>query len=210
MLASRSLRAFKAAPKQAPRVSRRAVVVQAKKNEVSASYAKALVELADEKGKLEAVNDDMNAVANLMKENAKLAALMMNPVVDGEKKRAVLAKVAKEAGFNQYTINFLNLLVEKDRLNLVPEICESFEELFCELTDTQVPPKHRAADMPKLGLGGGACWAADTCDDLRVLSACACSLRRAGGHSALGCQAGAGAAVPDCQEAPGADRQQEH
>lgn len=51
-----------------------------------------------------------------------------------------MAKIAQEAGFNQYTVNFLNLLVKKDRMPLVEEICESFEEQYCKLTDTQVRP----------------------------------------------------------------------
>ena len=49
--------------------------VQAKKNEVSDSYAKALVELADEKGSLEQVHADIDAVASLLKENQKLTEL---------------------------------------------------------------------------------------------------------------------------------------
>jgi hypothetical protein len=40
---------------------------QAKKNAVSTSYAKALVDLADEKSKLEPVHADMDAVASLIK-----------------------------------------------------------------------------------------------------------------------------------------------
>lgn len=59
-------------------------------------------------------------------------------MVEEEKKRAVLQKIAKEAGFNQYTVNFLNLLVEKDRLALLDEICECFEDLYCKMTETQV------------------------------------------------------------------------
>ena len=102
------------------------------------SYAKALVDLADEKGKLEPVHADVDAVAALLKENKKLFELMANPVVDAEKKRAVLTKIGKEAGFQAYTMNFLNLLVQKDRLPLLDEICESFEEQYCKLTDTQV------------------------------------------------------------------------
>lgn len=112
--------------------------MQAKKNEVSESYAKALVDLAEEKGKLEPVHADVDAVAALLKENKKLYELMANPVVDAEKKRAVLTKIGKEAGFQLYTMNFLNLLVQKDRLALLDEICESFEEQYCKLTDTQV------------------------------------------------------------------------
>jgi F-type H+-transporting ATPase subunit delta len=74
----------------------------------------------------------------LPQENIKLRELLFNPVVENEKKRAVLVKIGKEAGFNQYTNNFLNLLLEKDRLPLLDEICESFEELYCQMTDTQV------------------------------------------------------------------------
>ncbi|GIL82450.1 hypothetical protein Vretimale_11890 [Volvox reticuliferus] len=121
--------------------------MQVGKSEVSESYAKALVELADEKGKLEAVHADVDAVSSLMKENKKLSDLIMNPIVDADKKRAVLAKIAKEAGFQQYTVNFLNLLVEKDRLSLVPEICECFEDFYCQMTDTQVATLRSAVKL---------------------------------------------------------------
>jgi F-type H+-transporting ATPase subunit delta len=116
-----------------------AIVLQAgKRNDVSDSYAKALVELAEEKNVLEPVHADVDAVASLIKENKKLSELMFNPVVEADKKKAVVAKISKEAGFQKYTTNFLNLLVEKDRVNLLSEICESFEEQYCQLTDTQV------------------------------------------------------------------------
>jgi len=140
MIASRSLRAAASRTTVAARpVGRRAAVrVLAKKNEVSESYAKALVDLAEEKGQLEPIHADVDAVANLLKENKPLAELLSNPVVDAEKKRAVLTKLGKEAGFQTYTNNFLNLLLEKDRLSLLDEVCESFEEAYCKLTDTQV------------------------------------------------------------------------
>jgi F-type H+-transporting ATPase subunit delta len=69
-----------------------------KRNDVSDSYAKALVELAEEKGRLEQVHADVDAVASLVKDNAKLRELLFNPVVDGDKKKKVLGKVSSEAG----------------------------------------------------------------------------------------------------------------
>jgi F-type H+-transporting ATPase subunit delta len=80
-------------------------------------------------------------------QNKKLAELMFNPVVEADKKKAVVAKIAKEAGFQRYTTNFLNLLVEKDRVNLLSEICESFEEQYCTLTDTQVATLRSAVKL---------------------------------------------------------------
>lgn len=143
--AVRGLRA--SAPVRSIRSSRKAVCVQAKRNEVSESYAKALVELADEKGKLELVHADVDAISMLLQTNLKLTQLIMNPVVEADKKRAVLAKIGKEAGFNQYTNNFLNLLVQKDRLSILEEICEEFEELYCKLTDTQVATLRSAVKL---------------------------------------------------------------
>jgi ATP synthase F1 delta subunit len=96
------------------------------------------VDLASEKSQLEPIHADMDAVASLLKENVKLRELLYNPVVEGDKKKAVVAKIAKEAGFNTYTLNFMNLLIRKDRMALLDEICESFEEQYCKLTDTQV------------------------------------------------------------------------
>ncbi|KAF8073221.1 hypothetical protein HT031_000882 [Scenedesmus sp. PABB004] len=135
-------RAVAAAPRGA-----RVVAMAGKRNDVSDSYAKALVELAEEKNTLEAVHADVDAVAGLIKENTKLSELMFNPVVEAAKKKAVIAKISKEAGFQKYTTNFLNLLVEKDRVNLLNEICESFEEQYCTLTDTQVATLRSAVKL---------------------------------------------------------------
>lgn len=84
------------------------------------------------------MHSDVDAIAALVKENKKFADLMYNPVVEADKKKAVIQEIAKGAGFQKYTTNFLKLLVEKDRVNLLNEICESFEEQYCTLTDTQV------------------------------------------------------------------------
>eukprot|EP00775_Hariotina_reticulata_P009449 gene9449-9615_t len=140
---TRSAFGCRAAPVRGARV----VVRAGKRNDVSDSYAKALVELAEEKNVLEPVHADVDAVASLIKENKKLSELMFNPVVEADKKKAVVAKISKEAGFQKYTTNFLNLLVEKDRVNLLSEICESFEEQYCQLTDTQVATLRSAVKL---------------------------------------------------------------
>jgi len=119
-------------------VAQRRVVCMAKRNEVSDSYAKALVDLAEEKSQLEAVHADVDAVAGLVRDNAKLRNLLFDPALDAEKKRAVVQKLSREASFNKYTTNFLNLLIAKGRVQLLDEICEAFEEEYCRLTDTQV------------------------------------------------------------------------
>lgn len=191
---------------------------QAKRNEVSDSYAKALVDLADEKSKLEPVHADVDAVANLLKENAKLREMLMNPLIEGDKKKAVIARIGKEAGFQQYTMNFLNLLVAKDRVGLLDEICESFEEQYCVKTDTQVRGRGSLV-LPGAGVRGSQCvvWGmrhpsarrARPCAYLPPSKVFVFALR-AGRDRPLGRQAGLGPAVYDRQEGPGADGVEEH
>lgn len=55
-----------------------------------------------------------------------------------EKKKEVLQKLAKDANLTQYTLNFLNILVDRDRLVNSDSIFKNFEDRYCELTDTQV------------------------------------------------------------------------
>lgn len=64
--------------------------------------------------------------------------LLSNPVISEDRKKDVVKKLASEAGFSQYTVNFLNLLIDQNRVEALEDICESFEKSYCALTDTQV------------------------------------------------------------------------
>eukprot|EP00798_Chlamydomonas_sp_ICE-L_P016901 gene16901-23177_t len=134
-----------AAPRPVSRVS--TVRVQAAKNPVCEAYAKALIDLSDEKGKLEAVHTDMETMGALLTSNAAFKELLGNPVVEPEQKRLVLNKLGKDGNFNEYTNNFLNLLNVKDRLSLLDQILESFELQYCTLTDTQVATLRSAVKL---------------------------------------------------------------
>ena len=75
-----------------------------------------------------------------MKDDEAMKEFLYMPIVPVEKKRALLGKVAKEAGLNEITVNFLNLLVDKDRIVAIEEIFDAFEVEYCKLTETQVCP----------------------------------------------------------------------
>merc|ERR1712176_615561 len=99
--------------------SRRRLTVM-KADLVSTQYATAFVNLAKDKKVLDDVRSDMDSVASLMKSDAKLASFLTNPVADGEKKKSI-------AG--------------------ITDICDSFETLYCEVTDTEVATVTSAAAL---------------------------------------------------------------
>ncbi|ABO96934.1 F-ATPase family transporter: protons [Ostreococcus lucimarinus CCE9901] len=120
------------------RAKRSVVVHGAKSNPVSSGYAAALVDACKSSGALEQVHADMETLDAYVKANASVAGFLANPTIVAEKKKDVLAKLGKEAGFHAFTGNFLNLLVDKRRENQIEAIIAEFETLFCEATDTQV------------------------------------------------------------------------
>ena len=107
-------------------------------NAVSSGYAAALVDACKSSGVLEQVHADMETLDAYVKANAAVAGFLANPTMATEKKKDILAKLGKEAGFHAFTSNFLNLLVDKKRENQLESIIAEFETLFCEATDTQV------------------------------------------------------------------------
>ena len=84
------------------------------------------------------VHADVDAMSALIKEDAKLRDLLSNPVMTEDNKKAVIKKIAGEAGFSDFTTNFMMLLVDKQRIDAVAEVCQSFEDKYCGITDTQV------------------------------------------------------------------------
>merc|ERR1712174_42880 len=118
-----------------------------KADQVATQYATAFVNLAKDKNVLDDVRSDMDSVANLLKSDAKLAGFLTNPVAEGDKKKSLISAISKEAGFNEFSTNFLCLLVDKQRITSVNEICEQFETIYCDVTDTEVATVTSAAAL---------------------------------------------------------------
>jgi F-type H+-transporting ATPase subunit delta len=129
------------------RGARKVTVMSSEYDLVGAQYANALVDLAQSKNALEEIHADVDALQSLFSENKELKQLMFNPCVKAEKKEELIARIGKEAGLNQYTINFLGLLLQQDRLVAVEEVFESFEIQYCKLTDTQVATVRSAVKL---------------------------------------------------------------
>ena len=114
---------------------------------VGSSYANALVDLAQTKNALEAIHTDMDALASVMKETSDVKGFLSNPTLPEGKKKDLVKRIAAESGFNQYTVNFLNLLIDQNRIDAITEICEAFESKYCELTDTMVATLRSAVKL---------------------------------------------------------------
>ena len=82
-----------------------------------------------------------------MKESEDIKNFLSNPTVNENKKKDLVKRVASESGFNEYTVNFLYLLIDQNRIEAITEICEAFETRYCQLTDTMVATLRSAVKL---------------------------------------------------------------
>ncbi len=95
---------------------------------ISRRYAKALDEQAQSAGKSEHVSADMSLISDGLKVSRELAGLFSSPVVSREKKADVFRALFGER-IDSLTLRFLELLVEKRREGLFPEVVKAYREL---------------------------------------------------------------------------------
>merc|ERR1711879_79399 len=98
-------------------------------------------------GALEAVHSNMDALSAVFAESEDVSEYLCSPAVAEADKRQMIATLGTEAGFNEYTLNLLNLLVDRQRMDCVSEVIEAFEVKYCELTDTQVATVRSAVKL---------------------------------------------------------------
>lgn len=101
------------------------------------SYAAALADVAQGNGTLEATAADVEKVNNAFAD-AQVYGFFVNPTIDLDKKRAVLDDIASSNNLQPHTANFLNLLVDRGRVDIVREIAEEFEVAYNRMTNTEL------------------------------------------------------------------------
>ena len=111
---------------------------------VSLRYARALVDaLTGQKAAvspaaLAVIPAQLDAFETLLRENAELRILFSTPAISTAKKSAVLAELATRLELEQLTKNFLNVVIQHDRMNLLGEITIAFRTLLDERTGVAV------------------------------------------------------------------------
>jgi F-type H+-transporting ATPase subunit delta len=92
-------------------------------------YAKSLIDLATEKGQLEAVYADMKYLQAVCKASKEFTSLLRSPVMNSDQKNSVISAVTK-GKVSELTAAFNTLLVKKNRESDLPEIAFAFVDQY--------------------------------------------------------------------------------
>ena len=96
---------------------------------VAYRYARSLMQLAREKGEVEAVREDMLLVAATCAGSNDLRIMLKSPVIKADTKNKVLGRVFG-GQIGHMTERFIAILVRKGREGMVAEIAEGFQRVY--------------------------------------------------------------------------------
>jgi len=95
-------------------------------------YAKALFSIGKEDGTYEAYSEALAAVAALFETNPEVEDALTNPLYPLDIREKAMVAIVDSMDADKVMGNFLNLLVQKKRAAILPEIAEEFKIMVDE------------------------------------------------------------------------------
>lgn len=95
-------------------------------------YAKAIFTIGQDQENYEEYNEVLKGIATLFTDTPELADALTNPLYPMDVKEKVMAGIVASMGVDTIMGNFLNLLVQKKRAEILPEIAESYKSMVDE------------------------------------------------------------------------------
>jgi len=96
--------------------------------EIAQVYARALFEVAKERGLLDQVRDDLNEFAQALSDTHQLAVFFFSPYFSSEEKKDGLKRVV--TGAEPVFMNFLEALIERHRMPAIFRIRDDYQALW--------------------------------------------------------------------------------
>ncbi|CAK8562877.1 unnamed protein product [Lathyrus sativus] len=106
-------------------------------SQAAASYAAAFADVAKSNNTLDATIADVEKIEQLFSD-PKVFDYFCSPIVEDSAKRQLIIEFATASGFQPHTLNFLNILIDSQRIDEVLDIFKEFELVYNTITDTEL------------------------------------------------------------------------
>ena len=95
---------------------------------VSSRYAQALFEVGEESDKLDNFNEELKVIVDILKDNKDFYEALRSPLIGKNEKNKLIDNIFSNM-FNVEVLNFLHILVDKNRISIIENIYKTFKEL---------------------------------------------------------------------------------
>jgi len=99
---------------------------------ISKRYARAFFEIAVDEKKIEQYYSELNQFSSVISESKDLGGFLANPIFDQDNKKKVLEQIIAKFSLSPITINFLKLLIDKKRIDVLSDIVTCYRQLMDE------------------------------------------------------------------------------
>ena len=96
-----------------------------KSTKAASRYAKALLELAIEKNRIDQVTSDISTLLQANNETKEFQLFLDSPVINAEKKNSIFKVLFPK--FDEITTLFIELITKNGREAMIPQIADSFQ-----------------------------------------------------------------------------------
>ena len=108
-----------------------------KNNLIAKRYSDALLSLVQEWNRnIADINLQLKSISDDIKSSADLTVFMENPVISAEDKKEVMTKLLN-GKVDEVLVNFIKLLIDKDRFSALEEISEIFDSMVAEINNVK-------------------------------------------------------------------------
>ena len=116
---------------------------------VADRYARAIFELGVETGQLAGIAEQVRSFAQAYAGSSELRAVLDNPIIEVEKRAAVLADVAARLGISGLSLNLIKLLASRKKLRVMPDIARRLDRFSDEKAGVVRATVTSAKPMPE-------------------------------------------------------------
>ena len=98
-------------------------------NIIASRYAEALFQVGEESNSTEKLYNELKAVVDIINVNKEFSNILKSPIVSKEEKKTLITNIFGSTLDNEM-LNFMKILADKDRLNLLANMEEAFKALL--------------------------------------------------------------------------------
>jgi F-type H+-transporting ATPase subunit delta len=96
---------------------------------IAKKYAKALLEIGLQDGNYEILGQDLNQMADLLRESKELRIALRSPAFPKSARKTIARRVGERLGFAGTTVKFLELLIHRKRMDHFFIIAKTYRDL---------------------------------------------------------------------------------
>jgi len=99
---------------------------------IARRYAKALMNIGQEDGNYDTYCEELDAFTAIFEGDKHLREVLRNPTFNIPRRQAIVKEISTRLRLSTVTNNFLQLLIDKDRMMYLPDVAALYRELVDE------------------------------------------------------------------------------